>query len=151
MQPDTHPTWRPPPGLGATRPPIAKKATGGIGQISAVAKGHNNDIWIFHRGELMLCHLTVQMCIIPAAVACPLQSFLLMCHAMPQKIVEMLLGKDESRAHIIFYNAFVDAAAAAVAAKHLCTCNNEQLGLILSMHFPQPLLARGFEEWPLGS
>lgn len=50
MQIDTHPAWDPPPGLGATTPPIAKTSTGGIGQISAVAKGHHNDIWIFHRG-----------------------------------------------------------------------------------------------------
>lgn len=54
LQADIHPTWEPPPGLGATQPPIAKKATGGIGQIGAVAKGHNHDIWIFHRGDILV-------------------------------------------------------------------------------------------------
>ena len=50
---DLHASWQPPGPIGApaqapgTAPPFA------FGQVSAVAKGHDSDMWVFQRGEVV--------------------------------------------------------------------------------------------------
>ena len=53
LQPDLHELWKPPPSKDAELAPKEKKPSMAFGQISAVCKGHNDDIWVFHRGEVV--------------------------------------------------------------------------------------------------
>lgn len=53
LQPDLHDAWRPPPSKDAELPPDGVKPSVAFGQISAVCKGHYDDMWVFHRGEIV--------------------------------------------------------------------------------------------------
>ncbi len=53
LQPDLHETWRPPPSLDLQLLPTDETPPIVFGQISAVSKGHDDDIWVFHRGDVI--------------------------------------------------------------------------------------------------
>ena len=53
MQLDLHPTWQPPPSRDAQLPLKAKNPRTKFGQVSAVSRGHNDDVWVFHRGQVV--------------------------------------------------------------------------------------------------
>lgn len=52
-QPDLHETWKPPPSRDLQLLPTDQKPPIVFGQITAVSKGHNDDIWVFHRGDVV--------------------------------------------------------------------------------------------------
>ena len=53
LQLDLHEMWKPPPSKDVELSPDEVKPLMSFGQISAVCKGHNGDIWVFHRGEVV--------------------------------------------------------------------------------------------------
>ncbi|KAA6418001.1 MAG: peptidylglycine alpha-amidating monooxygenase [Trebouxia sp. A1-2] len=50
---DLHASWQPPSALGVSPPGSKSAGPIAFGQVSAVAKGHNSDIWVFQRGDVV--------------------------------------------------------------------------------------------------
>lgn len=50
---DLHASWQPPGALGVPTLGPKPAALFAFGQISGVAKGHNSDIWVFQRGDVV--------------------------------------------------------------------------------------------------
>ncbi len=48
-----HASWQPPGPLGAPTLGPQPAAPFAFGQVSGVAKGHNSDIWVFQRGDVV--------------------------------------------------------------------------------------------------
>lgn len=53
LQLDLHASWQPPGPIGAPALAPGTAIPFAFGQVSAVAKGHNSDIWVFQRGEVV--------------------------------------------------------------------------------------------------
>ena len=50
---DLHASWQPPGPIGAPAQAPGTATPFAFGQVSAVAKGHNSDVWVFQRGEVV--------------------------------------------------------------------------------------------------